>query len=307
MKNEKLVFKVLNAFAFTAMVAINAIAQILPLGGYNTGEISALYPNLLTPAPITFSIWGIIYILLAVVIIQQFVSTHDGATKKIGWMFAITCALNIAWIVFWHFQLLLLATMVIVVLWVFLMRISSAVEDESGLLKAAFRIYYGWITAAAAVQVYILLLANLPGLGARMPAVIVTIGALVILTAFGLGRILAKQDSFFGIALAWAITGVFIKHVSSGSAANLGSGAAGLGGSAANLGSGAAGLGGGADFGGITIGTAGFGGAYPAIIIASGISAALLLAAIIYMFLQTRKSNTDTRKFQEARVLEGEK
>lgn len=216
MKNEKLMFKVLNAFALVATVAVNAIAQILPLGGYNTGEISAMYPTLLTPAPITFAIWGIIYLLLAGVVVQQFVTSRDDATTKVGWMFAITCALNIGWMIFWHFQIQLLATLAIVGLWIFLMMISKAVADEHWLVKATFNIYYGWITVATAAQVYIFLVEKFPGLGEGKVAVIITIGAMAILTVFGLARVLAKQDSFFGLAIAWAITGIFIKHVSVG-------------------------------------------------------------------------------------------
>lgn len=216
MTNDKLTFKILNLFAMTAMVAINILAQTLPLGGHTTAEISAMYPTLLTPAPITFSIWSVIYILLGYVVIRQLLTAKDEATEKMGWWFAISCGLNIAWIVFWHYQLLLFASVAIVGLWVALMMLSDSVKTESWLHKAAFRIYYGWITVAMAAQLYILLSANLPGLHTKTIALIITISAMVVLTAFGLAKVMGERDGFFGIAIAWALAGIFINHVGPG-------------------------------------------------------------------------------------------
>jgi len=49
---------------FIGVIAVNALANILPINGYNTGQISAFYPNAFVPAGFTFSIWGVIYLLL---------------------------------------------------------------------------------------------------------------------------------------------------------------------------------------------------------------------------------------------------
>jgi hypothetical protein len=38
--------------------------NLLPLNNFTTGQLSDKYPNLFVPAGITFSIWGIIYLLL---------------------------------------------------------------------------------------------------------------------------------------------------------------------------------------------------------------------------------------------------
>lgn len=51
--------KWINTIAFAAMAAVNALANLLPIGGNTTGQISEAYPNLFTPAPITFAIWGL--------------------------------------------------------------------------------------------------------------------------------------------------------------------------------------------------------------------------------------------------------
>jgi hypothetical protein len=49
---------------FVGVIAVNALANILPINGYNTGQVSAFYPNTFVPAGFTFSIWGVIYLLL---------------------------------------------------------------------------------------------------------------------------------------------------------------------------------------------------------------------------------------------------
>jgi hypothetical protein len=47
------------------MISANALANILPVNGVSTGQVSDAYQNLFTPAGLTFSIWGLIYLLVA--------------------------------------------------------------------------------------------------------------------------------------------------------------------------------------------------------------------------------------------------
>lgn len=70
-----------------AVLIVNYLAVTLPLGGMTTGALSDLYPNLFTPAALTFSIWGVIYLLLFAFVIWQIVDFYKkqstGITKKI--------------------------------------------------------------------------------------------------------------------------------------------------------------------------------------------------------------------------------
>ena len=70
--------------SFIGMVAVNALANALPLNGVNTGQVSALYPNLFTPASYTFGIWGLIYLMLAVYTVFQVFgrSAAEGPRRK---------------------------------------------------------------------------------------------------------------------------------------------------------------------------------------------------------------------------------
>jgi len=58
--------------AYLVMVLVNALANILPLNGVTTGEVSDSYPNLFAPAGLTFAIWGVIYLALAGYVLYQF-------------------------------------------------------------------------------------------------------------------------------------------------------------------------------------------------------------------------------------------
>ena len=56
----------LNLLGFLFTVAVNGLANALPINDITTGELSDMYPNLFVPAGLTFAVWGVIYILLAV-------------------------------------------------------------------------------------------------------------------------------------------------------------------------------------------------------------------------------------------------
>ena len=53
-----------NIIAVILTIIVNGLANILPIGGKYTGELSDNIPNLFVPAGITFAIWGIIYVLI---------------------------------------------------------------------------------------------------------------------------------------------------------------------------------------------------------------------------------------------------
>ncbi|MDZ7935160.1 MAG: hypothetical protein U5M51_09390 [Emticicia sp.] len=90
------------------MKGTNSLAYALPNNGKNTGQLSEQYPNLFVPAGITFSIWGIIYLLLLIFCVQQsknfFGQTSDSSTNalvdKIGLRFTGSCILNSSRILF---------------------------------------------------------------------------------------------------------------------------------------------------------------------------------------------------------------
>src|SRR4030043_1605754 len=104
-------FAILNLVGFLGSIIVNGLANALPLNNRNTGELSVLYPNLFVPAGLTFSIWGLIYLLLAIFVVYHLVSVSRKASEvpafsqKIGILFFISCLANIGWIFAWDFEM----------------------------------------------------------------------------------------------------------------------------------------------------------------------------------------------------------
>ncbi len=202
----------LTLLLFAAMVYMNYLANSLPLNGKTTGQLSDAYPNLFVPAGITFSIWGIIYLLLVAFCIVQFMPASKEIAIKIGWLFSISCVFNALWIVAWHYQKLPLSLLVMIGLLVSLIMINIQLRDlPLGLLKAVFGIYLGWICIATIANVTALLVdTGWGGIGISQQVwtiILIAIGTLIV--SLTLMRI---NNPFVGLSVVWAFTGVIIKR-----------------------------------------------------------------------------------------------
>ncbi len=206
--------KFLNLFLFIGMIVMNYLANALPLNNKTTGELSDSFPNLFVPAGITFSIWGIIYLLLALFCIAQFKESNKGIAEQIGWFFAVSCVLNGLWIVFWHYGKLPLSLIVMTGMLVSLIYINILIKDiPFGLIKASFGIYLGWISIATIANVTALLVFyDWSRLGISEETwTIIMIAAGVIITTLTVYRI---QNPFIGLSVIWAFAGIALKRQS---------------------------------------------------------------------------------------------
>ena len=79
---KNILIKIAITVAYLAMIATNYLANALPIGGKTTGELSDNLPNLFTPAGVTFSIWGLIYLLLAVYVVYSWGLIGGKRNKK---------------------------------------------------------------------------------------------------------------------------------------------------------------------------------------------------------------------------------
>ena len=197
---------------FGAMVYMNYLANALPINGKTTGQLSDAYPNLFVPAGITFSIWGIIYLLLAVYCVVQFLPASKEMAARISWLFIISCAFNGLWIVAWHYQKLPLSLLIMLGLLVSLILINLQLRDlPMGVMKAAFGVYLGWICIATIANVTTLLVnAGWGAMGISEEAwsiIMIAIGALIVSLA-----VIRIDNPFIGLSVVWAFTGIIIKR-----------------------------------------------------------------------------------------------
>jgi len=204
--------KYINLVFFAGMIVMNYLANALPLNNRTTGELSDSFPNLFVPAGITFSIWGIIYILLLIYTVVQFTGSNQIAISKISLAFGISCILNALWIVTWHYGKLPLSLLVMVCVLISLIYINIAIRHlPLGIIKAAFGIYLGWICIATIANVTALLVSyNWVGFGLSQETwtiIMIAIGALIV--ALTIYRI---SNPFIGLSVIWAFTGIILKR-----------------------------------------------------------------------------------------------
>jgi hypothetical protein len=206
--------KIINLLAFLLMILVNYLANALPLNGKTTGQLSEQYTNLFVPAGITFSIWGIIYLLLLGFIMLQFREQNRQLIESIGWLFAISCLLNASWIVAWHYEQLPLSLLIMLGLLVTLALINRSIQAMPGALShIAFGIYLGWICIATIANVTALLVSYQWGgwgISHEIWAMIM-IGTGTIITALALVRL---ENPWVGLAVIWAFIGIVIKRQS---------------------------------------------------------------------------------------------
>ncbi len=204
--------KIINLVMFVLMILMNYLANALPLNGKTTGELSAQYPNLFVPAGVTFSIWGVIYLLLLIFVILQFNTSNRQVVMDIGWAFAISSLLNAAWIVAWHYEKLPLSLIIMLGLLISLVFINFQLRGPAPVFfRIAFGVYLGWICIATIANVTALLVAYQWGAWgiSHQAWAIIMIGAGTIITALALVRL---NNPYVALAVIWAFIGIIIKQ-----------------------------------------------------------------------------------------------
>lgn len=225
-RRSRLTLSILNLSGFIGTVVINALATSLPLNNKSTGELSDQYPNLFVPAGLTFSIWGLIYILLAVFVIYQLISAVRKNTQVISFserinvLFFVSSLANIGWIFAWHYEIVALSFLIMLILLGSLISIyvrlnigrGEASNVEKYLVHLPFSIYLGWITIATIANVTALLVQlNWNGFG--LPEQFWTVLVLVVGIAITLIILFYRKDIFYSLVVDWALLGILLKRV----------------------------------------------------------------------------------------------
>ncbi len=219
--NKDLTRQILIVVAVVATIAINGLANALPINGLQTGEISDSFPVYFTPAGYVFAIWGVIYLgLLAYAIYQALPAQRQSPRlRSIRTLFLAGSLANIAWIFLWHYQLfpltliamlVLLGTLIGVYLRLRIGRASPPLVERLT-VDLPFSIYLGWITVATIANVTALLNYwgwNGFGVSEEVWLVITLAVALVVATLMALTR----SDVAYLLVLAWAFAGIGVKH-----------------------------------------------------------------------------------------------
>lgn len=225
MKQRILGLKIFVIVTFIMMVTVNALANILPINGVGTGEVSDNYGNLFAPAAITFAIWGLIYLLLLGFTVYFALELHkiEKELKSllifIGIWFGLSSIANTIWIFAWHYDAIWLTLPLMIFILVSLIMINMKLRQhklsflKKILIRLPFTIYFGWITVATVANTTTFLVwSNWSRLNLSevfWADIIFVIGA-----GIGFASILYYKSYAYGMVLIWAYVGILIKHLS---------------------------------------------------------------------------------------------
>jgi hypothetical protein len=225
-RGKKRILQAGNILAAFITIAVNALAVILPLNGKTTQELSDALPNFFVPAGITFSIWGIIYILWIVFAMYQ---ARDMLKKEeinmpflsqITWLFLLSGIANSAWIFLWHYEHVGLSVLMMLLLLASLIAIYTRLKigksmvsmKEKLCVHVPFSVYLGWITVATIANITAYLVSiQWDGFGIdQLTWTIIVIAVGTLLTYLMLAL---RKDLAFSLVVLWAFFGIWMKRM----------------------------------------------------------------------------------------------
>ena len=210
-----------NILALFFTLAVNGMANGIPLGGQTTGEISDKFPSLFTPAGYVFSIWGLIYLGLMVLVVWQALPAQRANQNlaAIHRPFIASCLCNAAWIFAWHYDFLVLSLVIMVALLTSLVLmyrtlnigLSTAPTSERWIVHLPLSIYIGWICVAT--------IANISAIqidrgwdNTFLDATTWTVSKLALAGAVASVMLYRRGDVAFMSVVIWASVGIYVKH-----------------------------------------------------------------------------------------------
>lgn len=218
------IIRIANTVAYLIMITVNVLANIIPIGIGNTAFVSEKYPNLFTPAPVTFFIWGVIYLLMALFVLYQWGlfdcsrNSETTVSSTCPW-FILSCLMNTCWIFAWHFDVIWLSCVFIALLLVSLIILTSRLDREGmGMadilcVSAGFDIYLGWIIAATIANITVTL-KSFDWSGFGLSDVFWMCTVLIVSTFIAMAVVLISHRQLSGLAVLWAYIGILIRHLS---------------------------------------------------------------------------------------------
>jgi translocator protein len=184
--------------------------------GTDTAAVSGKFTTLVTPAGYAFSIWSLIYLGMIGFSIYQMLPSNLSRFRALRSFYIFSCALNCAWLYFWHREQIAICFVIILALAATLILICYQLRDPESLgdiwgAKEPFGLYAGWVSSATLVNFAIML----KYLRVEMSASAETLLSvfLILLAAAVAVFVRYKLRTYlFPLAVAWALTAIAVKQ-----------------------------------------------------------------------------------------------
>lgn len=207
----------INLIAFLITIAVNVLSNSGIIHGETIGIVSGRYPSLITPAPYTFGIWIVIYVMLGAFCVSHLDRSPQRHLEvmEVGWWFVASCIANCGWIFAWLYGQIGLSVLLMLALLFCLIRIvirtgmemSDALPGTIVLLWWPFCFYIGWIVIATPVNMEAWLVKfglRGDGIGGSARAISIIAAAGVVYLVLTWRRNMREAAMVGG----WALTGV---------------------------------------------------------------------------------------------------
>ncbi|MEJ8757205.1 hypothetical protein WG947_09380 [Pontibacter sp. H259] len=226
MKNPR-TLAILNALFFLLHLVPSQLTQLKLFNDQTIGDVSAKYPALFTPAGITFSIWGLIYLALIAFCIYHLIKafkeedTHEANTdlQRIGYLFMVNNLATGFWTIAWVNEWLVVSVVLILLQLITLLAIQFrlGIFDKTRSLASRWftqvplSLYFGWIIIATVANISSALLGLgwdgfglLDGLWTTIMILAATL--IVVFVVF------TRSNPWVGLVGMWALYGIILKH-----------------------------------------------------------------------------------------------
>jgi translocator protein len=213
-------FTILNLVFYFLTLGVNYLGSSGVINGKSQSDISDEYTTLISPAPFTFSIWGVIYSLLLITLAYLFAKRKDARIGKlvllISPLFIVSCLCNMGWMVVFSYERLGLSTLLIFGMLFSLLTIVERIykhrfEFPSTLTGLSFTFYGSWVFIATIVNIS-LFLVQLGWNGFGLSDSVWTIIVLIFAIAFVLFYLARYNNATFPIPIAWAFYGIYSSY-----------------------------------------------------------------------------------------------
>jgi len=219
----KKTYALINTVVVLAVIFWNYWSNTDAINGHTVGELSDKYANLFTPAGYAFTIWGLIFLGLLVLVGSQLrMAFGDGADSEtilqIGPWLTIANLGNAAWLWFWLHEDIGVSVLIMLVILFSLMRIVLRLNmerwDAPGSLIATvwwpICVYSGWIAVATIANVSAWLESmHWSAVFSEVQWTVIMIGVAGLLNLIVLQTRNMREFASVGM---WAIAAIAVKH-----------------------------------------------------------------------------------------------
>ena len=189
------------------------------LGNGTNGELSEKYQTLVTPNSTAFLIWAVIFIMQGIFALAQMLPTFRNkpmVVNGVSYWYILTCITQAGWTFAFAYEIIWLSLIFMLLIWVSLMVLlykqyytqSDNTLWEFWLLRFPFAIHAGWITAASALNVNVVVVWQDAAADIQLAVGIISLAvlhAISVWVLFGIGR---ANYSIAGV-LCWANGWIF--------------------------------------------------------------------------------------------------